>query len=297
MKATVSPLNLILRAALFILPTTSSPVRRNNYSGIKTTTTGGFIYELGDVSYFANSKHPQAELLGNGLIGQEGTTPITVIVSNTTVITGKYLMELVSSYLSGDDVFNNDFLASVYISSSSKRGSIDPSGLQYLSSLGVENLYLESSLSSRGGLPKSLKTAQVHGSNNGEIPSGPYTAIISKGNILLLKTYRLYRDEYRDFITGAYATEDNTGSYSALGVMDSQYWDPMIPVPSRIYSWNDKRDLAGTRVAIKDLYDIKGLQTSGGSQAWIRVTPIANTTAPAIQRLVRFCFLLYDYKY
>jgi len=59
-------------------------------------------------------------------------------------------------------------------------------------------------------------------------------------------------------------------------------------VPSRIYSWGDGRPLAGQRVAIKDLFDIKGLQTSGGSQAWVTITPVANGTAPAVQRIVSF---------
>lgn len=130
----------------------------------------------------------------------------------------------------------------------------------------------------------------IPGGVNSTFPSGPYTAVTSGSTFQLLTTYRLYRDEYRDFITGAYFSEDGAGSHSALDIIDSQFWDPMIPVPSRIYSWSDKRELAGTRVAIKDLYDIKGIQTSGGSQAWIRVTPIANTTAPAIQRLVRGVF-------
>lgn len=57
-------------------------------------------------------------------------------------------------------------------------------------------------------------------------------------------------------------------------------------VPSRIYYWNDDRPLAGERVAIKDLYDVKGLQTSGGSQAWARITPTANGTAPSVQQIL-----------
>lgn len=57
-------------------------------------------------------------------------------------------------------------------------------------------------------------------------------------------------------------------------------------MPSRIYSWGDNRPLAGERVAIKDLYDIKGLQTSGGSQAWAYITPVANGTAPSVQQII-----------
>jgi hypothetical protein len=48
----------------------------------------------------------------------------------------------------------------------------------------------------------------------------------------------------------------------------------------------DDRPLAGERVAIKDLYDVKGLQTSGGSQAWARITPTANGTAPSVQQIL-----------
>lgn len=57
-------------------------------------------------------------------------------------------------------------------------------------------------------------------------------------------------------------------------------------VPSRIYSWDDARPLAGSRVAIKDLYDIKGLQTSAGSHAWSVITPVANGTAPSVQHIL-----------
>jgi len=44
--------------------------------------------------------------------------------------------------------------------------------------------------------------------------------------------------------------------------------------------------LARERVSIKDLYDIKGLQTSGGSQAWATITAIANGTAPSVQQII-----------
>lgn len=57
-------------------------------------------------------------------------------------------------------------------------------------------------------------------------------------------------------------------------------------MPSRVYYWGDNRPLAGERVAIKDLYDVKGLQTSGGSQAWAYITPTANGTAPSIQQIL-----------
>ena len=57
-------------------------------------------------------------------------------------------------------------------------------------------------------------------------------------------------------------------------------------MPSRIYTWDDPRPLAGTRVAIKDLFDIKGLKTTGGSRSWEYIVSPANETAPSIQRIL-----------
>jgi Amidase len=280
-------MHLILKLALFSLPVFSASIKRNNLEELETTAGGGLKYELGGVTYFANLKYPKTILTGRGITNKESTAPITVIVTSETSVTGKYLKSTVASYLKGDDVFSDDFLESVYISSTTKHGSLDSSALQYLAGLGVKTLYLDSKIFGKSYSHGSLKSVLVSVGHGAGLASGPYTAVVSDGGIKVLTTYRLYRDEYRDFITGAYESNDGKGSYTALEVMYSKFWDPMIPVPSRIYSWGDKRALAGTRVAIKDLYDIKGLQTSGGSQAWITITPTANSSAVAIQRLVR----------
>ena len=60
-----------------------------------------------------------------------------------------------------------------------------------------------------------------------------------------------------------------------------------IAVPSRLYyTKTADKPLAGVRVSIKDLYDIKGLRTSMSSRAWLSLYPAARQTAPAIQRLL-----------
>lgn len=110
--------------------------------------------------------------------------------------------------------------------------------------------------------------------------------MISGGKVSLASVFLLYPDTYRDFLFGAYDLNDGNSTHSAVGVFHPKMWDPYVPVPSRIYSWNDPRPMAGWRVAIKDLFDIKGLQTSGGSQAWAYITPVANGTAPSIQRIL-----------
>lgn len=58
-------------------------------------------------------------------------------------------------------------------------------------------------------------------------------------------------------------------------------------MPSRLYfTKTAQKPLAGTRWAIKDLFDMKGLRTSGGNRAYYDFFPPANVTAPALQRLI-----------
>jgi hypothetical protein len=58
-------------------------------------------------------------------------------------------------------------------------------------------------------------------------------------------------------------------------------------VPSRLYyTKTAEKPLAGVRIGIKDIYDIKGLRTSNGNRAWYWFYPPANATAPPVQNLV-----------
>ncbi|KAH7310810.1 amidase family protein [Stachybotrys elegans] len=274
-------------ACLLALPVLvrAAPVTRNVLEKVHDSRQGAVIYELGEISYLANALYPKAVLNGTTIQSSPDFSPIAVIVANETTITGSYLESTIASYLAGDDVFSNDFLASLYLTSAVGKATIDRSGVDYLRSLELESLYLDSSVFGCKQL-SNTKTYAVAGVSAENLPAGPYTAVTQDGALSLLSTYRLYRDEYRTFITGAYPTGNGEDSFTPLGYMDPRWWNPMIPVPSRIHYWNDSRPLAGVRVAIKDLFDMNGMQTSAGSQAWIRVTPIANSTAPAIQRLV-----------
>ena len=77
-------------------------------------------------------------------------------------------------------------------------------------------------------------------------------------------SYRLYYDRYWTFVFGAY---ESAGSFKPFPVNIVKYQDPLIPVPSRIYSRSDDWPFAGFRIASKDLYDIAGLQRARGSRA------------------------------
>ena len=44
--------------------------------------------------------------------------------------------------------------------------------------------------------------------------------------------------------------------------------------------------LAGLTVAVKDLYDIAGYRTGGGSPEWLAAHPAPKSTAPAVRKLL-----------
>lgn len=262
-------------------------MRRNPYTFLQPTPNGDALFELGNLTYLANLQHPKAALSGDcssaaSIVGSNGV-PFTVISTNTSLVTDGVLQSTIESYLTGDDVFSEDFLEGVYITSSAGNPVLDTSAIAYLESYNTSHVLLSTNFVSRN-ISGPFTLTYVEGSAS--LPAGPYVASIGPATVSFALVYRLYADSYRDFLFGAYDSNDSNATYNALGAFLPKFWDPLIPVPSRIYSWGDTRPLAGERVAVKDLFDIKGLQTSGGSQAWAYITPIANGTAPSIQRII-----------
>ncbi|KAF1971734.1 amidase signature enzyme [Bimuria novae-zelandiae CBS 107.79] len=240
-------------------------VKRNEYTFILNNPYGDAIFELGNVSYLANTVHPKA-VLATDCKAATSLLPITVVKTNESTISQATLEGIISSYLEADDVFSHDFLDGLYISST-VRSSLDASAVEYLGSFSTSFIFVDDSISGDGPFSKiSIKSSA-------DMPAGPYLASIEEGSVSLATVYRLCPDTYRTFLFGAYNTNDGEQNHSPLGVFLPKFWDPMIP------------PLAGERVAIKDLYDVKGLQTSGGSQAWVYITPIANGTAPSVQQI------------
>lgn len=245
-------------------------------------TSGGLSYELLNVSYFANAAHPRTSLVVSDSHEATQVLPLTVVVTNQSVVTGEDVQATVSGYLADDDVLSPGFLHAVYLTSSVANATIDAAALSHLRSLGIATVYLDPL--SFQSVPRGFTPAE--NASTATLLAGPYTAVVTSAALELLDTYRLYPDLYRTFVTGAYASQDGSGAFHALPLTCPRRWAPLIPVPSRIPFRHDPRPLAGLRVAVKDLFDMRGLQTSAGSQAWIRITPVAATTAPALQRLI-----------
>jgi hypothetical protein len=198
-------------------------VKRSPYTFVLENPYAATVFELGNVSYLANTKHPKA-VLGADCEASAAASPvpITIIKTNTSTISKSTLESIITSYLDADDVFNFDFLDGLYISSSVK-STLDTSATEYLASFNTSFVFMDDSVSAEG----SFSTISVKASS--ELPAGPYLASIGSGSISLATVYRLYPDTYRTFLFGAYDSNDGENNYNPLGVFLPKFWDLMIP--------------------------------------------------------------------
>ncbi|KAH8811234.1 amidase family protein [Xylogone sp. PMI_703] len=273
---------LVLPLSLAILP------KESHYRHFKSNGYGDDIFQVGGVSYLANG-HETLVLrpeLPEQCLTVEGTVPLVSINVDTPTLTAEYLQEVISNYTLHDDVFNVGYLEAVYISSSIPSPIIDHSAFAYLSIIGVSHLFLDMCYGTLSEYIAGTFTVTLVKSSDNKHAIGPFLARLEQTGIKLSSVYRLYADTYRTFVSGIYSANDGSGDYKALGEFGPDWSIPMIPVPSRIYSWGDDRPLAGARVGVKDIYDVQGLKTTRGSLSYWTVTEPSERTAPAIQRII-----------
>ncbi|KAF5120173.1 Glutamyl-tRNA(Gln) amidotransferase subunit A [Metarhizium anisopliae] len=115
------------------------------------------------------------------------------------------------------------------------------------------------------------------------VPSGPYFLHTSTGNAY--QAYRLFADTNQAFIQSSY--QDPQDTHHPLRAAISSDAGLTVAVPSRLYYTPTKdKPLAGVRISVKDLFDLKGLKTSGGNRAFYARSNIKNETAIAVQKLI-----------
>jgi hypothetical protein len=213
----------LLTASLASISVLAAPViKRNPYSFVLENPYSDTIFELGNVSYLANTKHPKASAGCTTPVDSSTTIPITVIKTNETAITKDFLTNVISSYLEGDDVFNHDFLDGLYLSSSVK-STLDASAVDYLTSFNTSMLFVDASVTADVSINKMVLESAV------ELPAGPYLASVEEGSVSFATVYRLYPDTYRTFLFGAYDSNDGQDNHNPLGVFLPKFWDPMVP--------------------------------------------------------------------
>ena len=132
-----------------------------------------------------------------------------------------------------------------------------------------------------GGSAGNVSSTVLTGTVTGSLNPGPYF-INAAGQVY--EAWRLYSDVTGAFTESAIANGDRSYSVLPAGTMGQKL---AIAVPSRLYfQKTSEKPLAGVRIGIKDIYDIKGLRTSNGNRAWYWLYPPANATATPVQNLI-----------
>ncbi|KAK1594619.1 amidase [Colletotrichum navitas] len=167
-----------------------------------------------------------------------------------------------------DDVFIEGFLNDILVSAGGP-DDLDVSVIDYLGSLGSKIIY--------------AGTDGPDTCGSSTLTPCPLFATKVGNKLSVSKVQLLYPDTYRTFVTGTY---ESNGTYKSFTQAEINSGYPLIPVPSRLYSIEDRRPLAGQRVGVKDIYDLEGIQTTAGSQSYVAVNGIARKTAPALQRII-----------
>ena len=187
--------------------------------------------------------------------------PITYLSFSESTISAESLESTIAGFLSTDDVFSESFLTTIVLGDSA---TLSPEAETFLSSTGCVKIFRTSGTS---------------------LMSGPYL-LHPSGDIA--KVYRMYWDYNLAFVESV--TEGPNGTYipvTGLALTDA-YSTLSVAVPSRLYypPPSETMPLSGKRLVVKDLYDLKGVRTSGGNRAYREMVSPADTSAPALQMLI-----------
>lgn len=187
-----------------------------------------------------------------------GFKPVTVVGTPTVK---SDLAALFKNWTSTDDVFNHGFIGAVFLA-----------GADAVSKQALFNSCTSGSV-----------VLPLDANHESTVPSGPYFLETATGR--LFPVYRLYVDFAEAFSTSLLQRPD--GGFQPLSAQVQSSSSLTIGVPSRLYyTRTADKPLAGVRIGVKDIFDLKGVKRSNGNRAWYQLYPAAEQTAPAMQRLI-----------
>lgn len=224
-----------------------------------------YVLQLNGTSYYSPDQ-VEATIRYNGKVGRT-PIPLTFLSVSRPTVSQADISSEVERFIDHDDVFSEAFLSTVLIASAN--GS---------------NVELSPDCASFGGNSSTIRALSAS-DLFGSLRSGPYI-LYPDGSIT--KAYRLYTDPAFAFVESVTPGPDGTFVPITGGAQGGINGGVSIAVPSRLYypEPSPKRPLEGQRLAVKDIYDLKGLQTSAGSRAYFALSKIANETAPSVQSLI-----------
>jgi hypothetical protein len=250
-----------------------------------------FVFENDmDKPYYASTV-PTAEFHISAVAGSQHDhhSPATSIHTSSSPISRKFLETQFDAFKHMDDVWNESFLKTLFVSFQRQdvRGWFDDSGKQWLLENGVRNLYINDQMETPvWKVPNDLVIREV----DRVPPHGPWLLRCTVRDRNIVRAYPVYglvEDDHHAFTVGA-IPNFGIGGYTKTNITlesnpDVQY----IPIPSRMSAWSGHSlPLAGMRFAVKDIFDVKGLATSAGSNAYRKTLGQVEETAPSIQRLL-----------
>jgi hypothetical protein len=220
------------------------------YTAAQLASTG-FSISFNDIHYFVSPYSSGNISVDESVLSStedvHGFYPVTVVQQ---AIAASDLDATVQNFIQSDDVYSELFSTAI-IYPGAETGNVGPYRCMSLDSASV--------------------------------PSGPYMLEASSG--LLYPTYRLYSDFAGAFMTSLLQSPD--GSFQPLSAQIPGAETLTIGVPSRLYyTKTAEKPLAGVRIGVKDIFDLKGVKTSCGNRAYYKLYPPADETALAMQRLI-----------
>lgn len=198
-------------------------------------------YQLNETYYFSPLTEVAATLDNPDALPDSTPSPAVVISlgSSTSVST---ISAILDEYSLKDDVYSTAFLSTVILHSPSPV-TIPAETTDYLLSKGAKTIILKGKLTA-----VSSSSAIKYTSASGAPAPRPYLAVKGESGISLYPVYRLEVDRFRTFVSGVYAKGDG---YEVLGRVTTEFGDPWVPVPSRLYTMYSGKPLAGQRIAVK----------------------------------------------
>ncbi|KAJ6150601.1 hypothetical protein N7471_001800 [Penicillium samsonianum] len=241
-----------------------------------SSVDNGKLFTINGINYYSGDAVSRIVISDFDSTRFDAIVPLTIIRTDETLLTTNIIKETISNYSATDDVFQSEFLEALFlVYDGDGRGQVEADVQNALGGLGNKLLMASSSYQS-GARITSARMLR-------DIPNGPYFYSPQTGEIY--QAFRLYSDHQLAFTEAALS--DGAGGFKPLPATSSGAMTKSVAVPSRLYyTPTSMKPLAGLRLGVKDIFDLKGLRTSGGNRAFYDLYPPRNTTSPALQRLI-----------
>ncbi|KAJ5614211.1 amidase-like protein [Penicillium herquei] len=187
--------------------------------------------------------------------------PLAVLLVRDNQLTTKYVGELIHEYLREDDVLCSEFLSTkIFVT---EQDDVDEEVLLCLASFGCKTLYL---------LPTTYS-----------LTKGPYFYSCEG----LFRTSRLYPDTQEAFVLSTVPSQNDKNLYMNLNASSYGATTLCVAVPSRHYfTPSAEFPLAGLRVAVKDMFHLRGVRTTCGNRAYADLYGNQDVTSATVQKLI-----------